>query len=79
VHSSKGSDIIEEIESLLDALCAQAPTIHVCERCGSKMMNIDASFFFEDGNRGWNIPLPFCLRCDVGLKDVNAIAGQAAA
>jgi hypothetical protein len=52
------------IEALFDALCAQPMTIHLCENCGSEMVNLNVVFFLAHSERSWNIPLPVCPKCD---------------
>jgi hypothetical protein len=60
--------IAKDLETLLDFLSAEPPTIGLCKNCGSKMLHVDAIFFLSDGDRGWNIPLPVCPRCEDGVE-----------
>ena len=53
-----------EIETLLDTICAQPAMIHLCESCGSEMVNINVVLALANSVRSWNIPLPICTKCN---------------
>lgn len=57
-------DTTEKVQQFVDALYALARTVHICMRCGSAMQFADATFSLWNGDRSWNIPLPFCRYCD---------------
>jgi hypothetical protein len=62
--ASSSPAIVGEIQRLLDTLCAQPSVIHLCQNCGSEMVDLDVMFFLDDGERSWNIPVPVCPKCD---------------
>ena len=63
-NSVRTRALVEEIEGLLDALCAQPTVDSICEHCGSKQINLDATIRVADSERSWNVLLPVCPQCD---------------
>jgi len=53
-----------DIETLFDTICAQPPMIHLCENCGSEMVNINVVLVLATNERSWNVPLPICKKCN---------------
>ena len=53
------------IDNLFDTLTSEPPREY-CFNCGSKMMNLETTFF-SPGPSGkiWTVPLPACPRCDL--------------
>ena len=50
------------VKELFDAVLA-LPTPEECRQCGSKLMQVDTTFF-SLGAKVWTVPLPVCPKCD---------------
>ena len=48
----------------MDSLSASPLKIQFCREYGSKMQHLETIFFCYGGDRGWNIVLPVCPRCE---------------
>jgi hypothetical protein len=66
-----------DIETLFDTICAQQPMIHLCENCGSEMVNINVVLVLANSERSWSIPLPICKKCN-REKHLKFISRQSA-
>jgi hypothetical protein len=64
--------IAEEIENLLDGLSHKPWQNELCSHCGSLLQYIDGKFFLlGENDKGWNIPLPVCPKCDLRLEELK--------
>jgi hypothetical protein len=59
---SISSTVVQSVEELFDALSALPPLVH-CRRCGSRLLQMNATFF-SYGGKVWNLPLPVCTTCE---------------
>jgi hypothetical protein len=57
-------EMVKEIESLFDTLCAHPPMARLCESCGAEKFNLNATVSLADSDRCWNVRLPVCPKCD---------------
>ena len=71
-------EIMEEVQRLIDSLCARGRTIGACKRCGSAMLLADATFSLWEGDRSWSVPLPLCPKCDLASEVLNSISRNVA-
>jgi len=53
----------ESVKKLFDALSA-LPRLTHCQKCGTELLHVDATFFSCGGEKVWNLPLPFCSNCN---------------
>jgi hypothetical protein len=51
------------VEDLFEAL-SELPSPVRCNRCGSGLLHLDATFF-SPGGKVWTVPLPVCPKCDL--------------
>jgi hypothetical protein len=51
------------VEDLFDTL-SDLPSPVRCNRCGSELLHLDATFF-STGGKVWTVPLPVCPKCDL--------------
>jgi len=61
-------DLPPHVKELFDTLTS-LPTPEYCRHCGSKLLNVDTTFFSR-GEKFWTVPLPVCPKCD--LKEDTA-------
>jgi len=52
-----------KVEELFDTLSAQPSPVR-CNKCGSSLLSLDATFFWP-GGKVWTVPLPVCSKCDL--------------
>jgi len=76
--TSHDPEIIEEVQRLIDSVCARGRTMGVCKRCGSAMLLADATFSLWEGDRSWSVPLPLCPKCDLASEVLNSISRNVA-
>jgi len=52
----------KSVKKLFDALSA-LPRLTHCQKCGTELLHVDATFFSYEGEKVCNLPLPFCSKC----------------
>jgi hypothetical protein len=70
-------ETIADVEAGLDTLSNRRAVVHSCERCGSEMVNLNATIFLADNEKSWNVSLPICPKCE-RLEYLGFISSQAA-
>jgi hypothetical protein len=70
------SEAFGEVQRFVESLRDHARMMRVCQRCGSSMLAVDATFSERYGDRSWDIPLPFCPQCDFQM--LNLLQSNAA-
>jgi hypothetical protein len=58
------------IDSLLQGLerLSKAPwREEYCDRCGFRLVHINAHFWLDGDEQAWDIPMPYCANCNPGF------------
>lgn len=62
-----------DINAFLDGL-PDDPSHAQCSQCGASLVYLDATFFTKGPQgRTWSVPLPVCLKCDLGEDIVKFV------
>jgi hypothetical protein len=58
------NQLVDELKQLLQYLSNTPPREKYCERCGFLMTHSSAHFWLDGWHEAWEIPLPYCPKCN---------------
>jgi len=61
--TGRHAELLESLKQFLNAQSVAAPETRHCCNCGSALRYLPMQFWLEGGDKGWNIPLPYCPDC----------------
>ena len=61
--TERNGELVESLKLFLTAQSIAVAETRYCSDCGSVLRYLPMQFWLEGGDKGWNIPLPYCPDC----------------
>ena len=68
------NQLVGSLKQMLDSLSKAHLKDEYCERCGLLLAHINARFWLDGLEQGWEIPLPYCLNCNPEVGNQRSFA-----
>jgi hypothetical protein len=66
--------LIDSLRRRLDRLSKAPRKEEYCNCCGFRLVHINAHFWLDGSEQGWDVPLSYCANCNPGFGDQHSFA-----